>query len=198
MKARRSGVMPVFQYPDPSRPACTATANPAPAVFVPLIGEAHGDVIHTAAPDLPDSKAPVSPEFVSPDHGKIDFCLARPGASPSHSHRLMLLDHHGLHRSAQRGWHCRSTTEAYDQVGALVSQSEGCGKLRSHCLNLDRLVYKRITDAQRRGLQRESLIAAADFNPVRLIGGLAYEYGDTGGAAGLARILVVLPLWLEQ
>jgi hypothetical protein len=110
----------------------------------------------------------------------------------------MRFDQHGLHRPTQRVGHERSVTKAHDQVGTLVGQPEGRGELWPHRLDFNRLVHKRIADAQCRGLQRKALVAAADFDPVRLVGGLADEYRHAGRAANLPRILVILSLWLEQ
>ena len=54
------------------------------------------------------------------------------------------------------------------KIGALTSQSNRRGELRPHRLDFDGLVHERVADAECRGLKRKALIAAADFDPVRL------------------------------
>ena len=76
--------------------------------------------------------------------------------------------------------------------------AERRGELRPNRWHFRRLVQERVADAECRGLQREALVPSPDLDPMRLVGGLADEYRDTGRAANLARILVVLALWPEQ
>ena len=101
---------------------------------------------------------------------------------------------HGLNRPPKRGGHGWSATESDYHIRTLSSQSERRGKLRPHRLDFDRLVQKRITDANCRGLERKALVAAAHFDPARLIGGNADEYPNTSRTANLADVLVILTL----
>jgi hypothetical protein len=63
--------------------------------------------------------------------------------------------------------------------------AERRGELRPNRWHFRRLVQERVADAECRGLQREALVPSPDLDPMRLVGGLADEYRDTGRAANL-------------
>jgi hypothetical protein len=60
--------------------------------------------------------------------------------------------------------------------------------------DLDGLIQESIAHAERRGLQRKPLVAAAGFDPVRHVARIGHEYGDAGRSADLPRVALVLGL----
>lgn len=83
-------------------------------------------------------------------------------------------------------------TEPNHQVRPAVSQTEKARELRPQRCYLDRLVEKRVANAQGSRLQGEALVTAPHFHPMHFVVGVADEDGDASGAAHLFGTFIIL------
>ena len=93
----------------------------------------------------------------------------------------------------------RSERGRVSPVRPLARREPECGsKRRPHCGYLDRLIQKRVADAEYRGLQRESLVAVAHRHPMGFVSRLADKHRDANRLAYLACDFVVLAYGGEE
>jgi hypothetical protein len=85
-------------------------------------------------------------------------------------------NHHGLDWATQRPWQGRPTAEAHRQVRPLACEPHRRGKRRAHRSHFHRVVEEGVADAERRGLQRESLVGPPHLHPMGLVGRLADKH----------------------
>ena len=76
--------------------------------------------------------------------------------------------------------HLGAAPESHDEVRAPLAGVQPRAKLRAQRCDLDRLIHERVADAERRRLERETLVRAADLDPVLGVVPVREEDHDRG------------------